>query len=284
MAPNFGDYVDHANKRSDIYTAARDVDYLLMAIPEFWKHGGDEKFFSSTDAVIGVVSATSFKEAYRVGMDTINYHWKEMRNTYVQPEKERYARPLTYNELAGDIKPVIFVAPPPQKSNSSSPEQQLRYILASFYEEIWPLFAPDWRPWRDIFPTLSTGDMLNILDHVTRLEQKNELVNIKQRVVIIVGLETAYCKETHDDVKQFLDFLEMRFLYNESGKILLFCETPFNARGILGLNIHRKSSVVEYEGSIRSPSDTEIRESISDLEWTRDSGEEDLTPYSRYQF
>ncbi|KAI6088233.1 hypothetical protein F4821DRAFT_277255 [Hypoxylon rubiginosum] len=280
-----GDYYDHVSKRGDIYCAATDVDYLLMANPKFWENGGDEKFLSSTNAEIGVVSNSTYKEAYQVGMDSIGYYWKELKTRYVQPPGEKYARPLDYREFRNDIKPVIFVAPPPPKPGSFSAEQHLWSILCSFYDEIQPIFAPDWRYWGSVFPTLSTEHMLMMLDNLMKLELKNEILEVERRVFIIVGLEKAYCEETHDAIKEFLEFLELRFIRFGSNKVLLFCETPFNAKDLLG---HHASVVVDYEQPSKPPSDPEISESMSELEigdFDIDKHEwEDLPAHLRYPY
>ncbi|XXH01128.1 phospholipid:diacylglycerol acyltransferase [Hypoxylon texense] len=257
MAPNIGDYVDHVNTNSDVYIAANDIDYLLLDCPGFWKNGGDQEFLTSTNPVIGVATCETFKEAYRVGMDSVNHYWKQMKSTYIQPPRERQTRQLEYREFWLDVKPVIFAAPPELPRSTESfrkllPEQQLKSILISFYEQLQPIVAPDWQPWRTIFPTLPADEMLTILERIPK-SSGEQLVEVKQRLYIIVGLETAYSEETHDDVQRFLRFLARNIFWDKPGKVLLLCQSPFDAEGILDMNVFGKYTVVSY-GDRRGPS------------------------------
>lgn len=113
---------------------------------------------------------------------------------------------------------------------------------------------------------LPIHEMLPLLDNLMQMkyaqtEQTKKLVEVKQRVFINVGLDTAYCKETHSDVEHFLRILERNLVIRNSAKVLLFCGTTLNVKDILGPNIFGQSCVVNYLGeSSKSPSDSNVRD------------------------
>ncbi|KAI0157057.1 hypothetical protein GGR52DRAFT_187076 [Hypoxylon sp. FL1284] len=250
MALTLADMAKHKDMRGDIYIDADSVDYKTLKAPWFWKSGGDKEFLRYTDNVIGVARYDKYSEAYRMGLDAVKYYWKQMKNINIQLGKERHERRLGFPEFRQQIKPVIFIAAEDPESGTdvasdSHKEQQLRSILFSFLKKIYDITLPDWRPWIGTFPLLPTDDMLPVIEAIPEFEIPGAagLVEVKDRLFIIVGLDEAYCEATRDNVERFLKVLDRISVVMKAGKILLLCKKQFDPRGILGLNIDKESSV-----------------------------------------
>ncbi|KAI1370290.1 hypothetical protein F4677DRAFT_465629 [Hypoxylon crocopeplum] len=221
MAPNVGDYIDHAEERRDVYYAARDVDYMITTCPSWWwDRGNSDQYLRSTECTISVVEEDrTYKAAYRVATDSIRFFKDEYRG-------------WSWRDI-DEAKPVIFVAPPDNANRcftprGNSPCGTLLDIMDIFFEEMQPLVAPNWRPWATIFRGLNIEDKLRILESLPPLFRPSQDFPVQSHLLIIVGIDRADNPKTRAQVMQFLQVVEKMFVANRKGKVLLFTDSPWS--------------------------------------------------------